>query len=147
MANIWEESISILAGNLNSGRSYLITTVTIHFSRSSTPSNDLQNLRLASCSNLLRSPSSSTTSGSSFMSPMPPPSMPHSHPFIPKAQERYQKTVLSQENTHLFFDEFLLSIWELYPYQKKNHCLVYFLTLLKLFNPFVSNSRVFYKDN
>lgn len=48
---------------------------------SSTPSNDLQNLRLASCSNLLRSPSSSTTSGSSFMSPVPPPSMPLSHSF------------------------------------------------------------------
>ena len=27
MANIWEKSISILAGNLNSGLSYLITTV------------------------------------------------------------------------------------------------------------------------
>ena len=27
MANIWEKAISILAGNLNSGRSYLITTV------------------------------------------------------------------------------------------------------------------------
>ena len=27
MANIWEEAISILAGNLNLGRSYLITTV------------------------------------------------------------------------------------------------------------------------
>ena len=41
----------------------------------STPSNDLQNLKLASCTNLM-SPQSSTTSGSSFMSPMPPPSMP-----------------------------------------------------------------------
>ena len=29
MANIWEKAISILAGNLNSGLSYLITTVTI----------------------------------------------------------------------------------------------------------------------
>ena len=28
MANIWEKTISILAGNLNLGRSYLITTVT-----------------------------------------------------------------------------------------------------------------------
>ena len=28
MANIWEKAISILAGNLNSGLSYLITTVT-----------------------------------------------------------------------------------------------------------------------
>ena len=27
MANIWDEAISILAGNLNLGRSYLITTV------------------------------------------------------------------------------------------------------------------------
>ena len=27
MANIWEKAISILAGNLNLGRSYLITTV------------------------------------------------------------------------------------------------------------------------
>ena len=27
MANIWEKAISILAGNLNSGLSYLITTV------------------------------------------------------------------------------------------------------------------------
>ena len=27
MASIWEEAISILAGNLNSGRSYLITAV------------------------------------------------------------------------------------------------------------------------
>ena len=27
MANIWEKAISILAGNLNSGRSYHITTV------------------------------------------------------------------------------------------------------------------------
>ena len=27
MANIWEEAISILAENLNLGRSYLITTV------------------------------------------------------------------------------------------------------------------------
>ena len=27
MANIWEKAISILAGNLNSGCSYLITTV------------------------------------------------------------------------------------------------------------------------
>merc|ERR1712203_1101728 len=51
---------------------------------SSTPSSDLGGLgalRLASCSNLL-SPTSSTTSGSgSFMSPMPPPSMPLSHSF------------------------------------------------------------------
>ena len=29
MANIWENVISILAGNLNSGRSYLTTTVKI----------------------------------------------------------------------------------------------------------------------
>ena len=29
MANIWEKAISILAGNLNLGRSYLITTVFI----------------------------------------------------------------------------------------------------------------------
>ena len=29
MASIWEKAISILAGNLNSGRSYLITAVTI----------------------------------------------------------------------------------------------------------------------
>ena len=28
MANIWDIAISILAGNLNSGLSYLITTVT-----------------------------------------------------------------------------------------------------------------------
>ena len=27
MTNIWEKAISILAGNLNSGRSYLITAV------------------------------------------------------------------------------------------------------------------------
>ena len=27
MANIWEKAISVLAGNLNSGLSYLITTV------------------------------------------------------------------------------------------------------------------------
>jgi len=44
----------------------------------STPSNDLQGLRLASCSNLL---SPISTSGSSFMSPMAPPSMPLSHSF------------------------------------------------------------------
>ena len=31
MANIWEKAISILAGNLNSGLSYLITTVTYIF--------------------------------------------------------------------------------------------------------------------
>ena len=30
MASIWEKAISILAGNLNSGRSYLITTVYSH---------------------------------------------------------------------------------------------------------------------
>ena len=64
----------------------------IYSSRSSTPSNDLQNLRLASCSNLLRSPSSSTTSGSSFMSPMPPPSMPLSHSFqTPKRGKNYKE--------------------------------------------------------
>ena len=28
MANVWEKAISILAGNLNAGLSYLITTVT-----------------------------------------------------------------------------------------------------------------------
>jgi hypothetical protein len=32
MANIWEKAISILAGNLNSGRSYLITPVRGTFS-------------------------------------------------------------------------------------------------------------------
>ena len=32
MANIVEKVISILAGNLNSGLSYLITTVHVHFS-------------------------------------------------------------------------------------------------------------------
>ena len=31
MASIWEKAISILAGNLNSGRSYLITTVNLLF--------------------------------------------------------------------------------------------------------------------
>ena len=31
MANIGENAISILAGNLNSGRSYLITAVFLHF--------------------------------------------------------------------------------------------------------------------
>ena len=36
MANIWEKAISILAGNLNLGRSYLITTVRIIFGRSKT---------------------------------------------------------------------------------------------------------------
>jgi hypothetical protein len=30
MANIWEKAISILAGNLNTGFSYLITTVRLH---------------------------------------------------------------------------------------------------------------------
>ena len=30
MATIWEKAISILAGNLNSGRSYLITAVPCH---------------------------------------------------------------------------------------------------------------------
>ena len=29
MANIWEKAISILVGNLNSGLSYLITTVKV----------------------------------------------------------------------------------------------------------------------
>ena len=33
MASIWEKAISILAGNLNSGRSYLITAVTAAASR------------------------------------------------------------------------------------------------------------------
>ena len=31
MVNIWEKAISILVGNLNSGRSYLITTVMDQF--------------------------------------------------------------------------------------------------------------------
>ena len=31
MANIWEKAISILVGNLNSGPSYLITTVLLSF--------------------------------------------------------------------------------------------------------------------
>ena len=30
MANIWENIVSILAGNLNSGRSYLTTTVLVN---------------------------------------------------------------------------------------------------------------------
>ena len=33
MANIWEKAISILAGNSNSGRSYLITTVLIFWTK------------------------------------------------------------------------------------------------------------------
>merc|ERR1712110_1183096 len=52
---------------------------------SSTPSSDLGGLgalRLASCSNLLSPTSSTTSAGSgSFMSPVPPPSMPLSHSF------------------------------------------------------------------
>ena len=70
--------------------------LTIYSSRSSTPSNDLQNLRLASCSNLLRSPSSSTTSGSSFMSPMPPPSMPLSHSFQTPKRGKIELSKISQ---------------------------------------------------
>ena len=46
-----------------------------HRMANSTPSNDLQNLRLASCTNLM-SPVLSSSSSSSFMSPMPPPSAP-----------------------------------------------------------------------
>ena len=34
MANIWEKAISILPGNLNSGRSYLITAVKKSFQKS-----------------------------------------------------------------------------------------------------------------
>ena len=37
MANIWEKAISILAGNLNFDLSYLITTVPVGQSTSSTP--------------------------------------------------------------------------------------------------------------
>ena len=49
-----------------------------HRMANSTPSSDLQNLRLASCTNLM-SPvlsASNSSSASSFMSPMPPPSAP-----------------------------------------------------------------------
>ena len=37
MANIWEKAISTLAGNLNSGLSYLITTVKMFFKKHDSP--------------------------------------------------------------------------------------------------------------
>ena len=46
MANIWEKAISILGGNLNSGRSYHITTVPILF----LPSYSYLGLILGDCS-------------------------------------------------------------------------------------------------
>ena len=37
MANIWEKVVSILAGNLNSGLSHLIISVSIYFLGGSSP--------------------------------------------------------------------------------------------------------------